>query len=53
MHGIEEECIWYFGGKARRIERWVGNIKMDRIEIGCGRRDVIHLTHDRDEGGLL
>jgi hypothetical protein len=34
-------------GRPRR--RWVGNIKMDLIEIGCGGVDWFDLAQDRDQ----
>ena len=33
-------------GKPRRI--WEDNIKMDLQEVGCGSRDWIDLSQDRD-----
>jgi hypothetical protein len=34
-------------GRPRR--RWVGNIKMELTEIGCGGTDWIELAYDRDQ----
>jgi len=33
-------------GRPRR--RWVGNIRMDLQEVGCGYMDLIGLVQDRD-----
>jgi hypothetical protein len=33
----------------RLRHRWVSNIKMDLIEIGCGGMDWIDLAQDRDQ----
>jgi hypothetical protein len=38
-------------GRPRR--RWVGNIRMDRQEVGCGYVDWIGLTQDRDRWRTL
>jgi hypothetical protein len=49
----EWECIYDFGGKARRKEitrrprrRWEDNIKMDLKEIRYGGTDWIELAQD-------
>ena len=33
---------------ARPRHRWVGNIKIDLQEVGCGGMDWIELVQDRD-----
>jgi hypothetical protein len=33
----------------RPRSRWVGNIKMDLKEIGCGGMDLVDLAQDRDQ----
>jgi len=33
--------------------RWVGNIRMDLLEVGCGYMDWIGLAHDRDRWQTL
>jgi len=33
--------------------RWVGNIRMDLEEVGCGCRDWIELAQDRDRWRML
>ena len=38
-------------GRPRR--RWVGNIRMDLQEVGCGHVDWIGLAQDRDRWGTL
>jgi hypothetical protein len=38
-------------GRPRR--RWVDNIKMDLLEIGCGGVDWIGLAQDRDKWRAL
>ena len=38
-------------GKPRR--RWVGNIRMDLREVGCGYMDWIGLAQDRDKWRTL
>jgi hypothetical protein len=49
----KEERIYVIGGKAikkplgRPRYRWVGNVGMDRGEIGCGGVDWIGLAQDR------
>jgi hypothetical protein len=35
--------------QGRRRRRWVGNIKMDLLEIGWGVVDWIRLAQDRDK----
>jgi len=37
-------------GRPRR--RWVDNIRMDLLEVGCGYMNWIGLTQDRDGGRL-
>jgi len=32
----------------RPMRRWVGNIRMDLQEVGCGHMDWIGLAQDRD-----
>jgi hypothetical protein len=32
----------------RRRRRWVDNIRMDLLEVGCGHVDWIGLAQDRD-----
>jgi hypothetical protein len=56
----EEECIWNFGGKARRKvpqgrpERtWKDNIKMDLREIKWDDMGWIHLAQDRGQWKAL
>jgi hypothetical protein len=43
----EEDCIYGFGGTARRKEE--DNIKMDLRGIGLGGMDWILLVQDRDQ----
>ena len=38
-------------GRPRR--RWVGNIRLDLQEVGCGYMDWIRLTQDRDRWRTL
>jgi hypothetical protein len=52
----EEECIYGFGGKARRKRplgrlrhNWEDNIKMDIRETGYSDMDWINLAHGRDQ----
>jgi hypothetical protein len=59
MHG-EEECMQYFGGKARRKETtrktrrwWKDNIKMELREIGWGGMDWIDVAQDMDQWSVL
>jgi hypothetical protein len=53
--GRRESCIGYLGkteGKrplGRTRSRWVGNIKMDRVEMGWVGVDWIGLAQDRDK----
>jgi len=42
---------WRPLGRPRR--RWVGNIRMDLQEVGCGYMDWIGLAQDRDRWQTL
>jgi hypothetical protein len=55
-HGREEECIYGFEGKARRMtplgrpgRKWKNNVKTDLRKIGWGGMDRIHLAQDTDQ----
>jgi len=37
----------------RPMRRWVGNIRMDFQEVGCGYMDWIGLAQDRDRWRML
>jgi len=37
----------------RHRRRWVDNIRMDLLELGCGYMDWIGLAHDRDRWRTL
>jgi hypothetical protein len=37
----------------RPTYRWVDNTKMDLQEVGWGSVDWVHLSQDRDSGGLM
>jgi hypothetical protein len=40
-------------GEKRNAYRWVDNIKIDLLEIGCGSVDWIGLAQDRDKWRAL
>jgi len=49
-------CWWGEGGEettGRPRRRWVGNIRMDIQEVGCGYMDWIGLAQDRDRWRTL
>jgi len=37
----------------RPTRRWVGNIRMDLLDVGCGYMDWIGRAQDRDRWGTL
>jgi len=58
--GEERGCIvsWWGKSKGKRPlgrprRRWVGNIRMDLQEVGCGYKDWIGLAQDRDSWRTL
>jgi hypothetical protein len=59
-NGVEEECVYVIGGKARGKKtlgrpgrRWVDNIRMDLGELGWGDVDWIGLAQDRNSWRAL
>jgi hypothetical protein len=58
--GLREACIGFWWGKTngrrpmgRSRRRWEDNIKMELQEVGCGSRDWIELSQDRDRWRAL
>ena len=49
--GVYRVLVWKPKGKrplGRHRRRWVGNIRIDLQEVGCGYMDWIGLAQDRD-----
>jgi hypothetical protein len=55
--GEKRNAYRFIGGQAKPLgrprRRWVGNIKMDLLEIGWGSVDWIGLAQDRDKWRAL
>jgi len=59
-YGLGEGVYRFLVGKpegrkllGRRRRRWVDNIRMDLLEVGCGYMDWIGLAQDRDRWRTL